>query len=101
MSEEENDADEEGDGYEAPKSKSTAAARKTKSKGSPKSKGAPAARKPRTEKTTVTKVPKPTARKGRRVKEGEDNYDAEQVAKDTKISADNPLFSEYKLLLNA
>jgi len=34
-------------------------------------------------------------RRGRKVKEGDDAYDAEQVAKDTKIAADNPLFSAY------
>jgi len=52
-------------------------------------------KKPRGDKVKTTKTLKATTRRVRKPKEGEDAYDANQVAKDTKISADNPLFSEY------
>lgn len=82
------DDDDDADDANAPKSKAT---RKGKAKVSPKTKGAPAAKKPRTNKGQ----PKTMGRRGRKVKEGDDAYDAEQVAKDTKIAADNPLFSAH------
>ena len=41
------------------------------------------AKKPRTEKAAMSKILKASARKGRILKEGEDTYDPEQVAKDT------------------
>ena len=85
------DDDHDADDVDAPKSKAT---RKGKAKVSPKSKGAPAAKKPRTNKGQ----PKTMGRRGRKAKEGDDAYDAEQVAKDTKISADNPLFSARHVL---
>ncbi|KAJ3515607.1 hypothetical protein NLJ89_g1655 [Agrocybe chaxingu] len=92
-SEAENDAIDEDEGYKAPKPKEPGSARKTKAKSSPKTKSAPAAKKPRTEKAAIPKIPKVAARRGRRPKEGEDAYDPDQVAKDTKISSDNPLFN--------
>ncbi|CAA7269932.1 unnamed protein product [Cyclocybe aegerita] len=92
-SEAENDANDEDEGYKAPKPKEPGSARKTKAKTSPKSKSAPAAKKPRAEKAAIRKIPKVAARRGRRPKEGEDAYDPDQVAKDTKISSDNPLFN--------
>ena len=85
------DQDEE---YKSPKAKGTTAGRKGKAKSSPKKKAAPLAKKPRAEKATIPKTSKPSTRKGRKSKEDEDTYDPEQVAKDTKISADNSLFSE-------
>ncbi|KAF8902622.1 hypothetical protein CPB84DRAFT_1961568 [Gymnopilus junonius] len=62
----------------------------SKSKSSPKTKST---KKPRTEKATSPKPPKVPTRRGRKPKGGDDAYDAEQVAKDTKISPDNPLFN--------
>lgn len=84
--EQEGDADEEHDEHKTPRG------RKANAKSSPKSKSTPVAKKPRGEKS---KLPKPATRRGRQPKEGESVYDAQQVAKDTKISADNPLFSGY------
>ncbi|KAF9559794.1 hypothetical protein CPC08DRAFT_666116 [Agrocybe pediades] len=88
-SDEEQGDDEAEEEFRTPKARG-ATAKKSKSKSSPKSK---ASKKPRTEEPTTTKPPKAVARKGRKPKEGEDAYDAEKVAKDTKISADNPLFN--------
>ena len=85
--------DEEGQDYHAPKPKT--APRKGKSKMSAKTKGPPPAKKPRVAKATGSKPPKTTARRSRKPKEGDDTYDAVQVAKDTKIAADNPLFSTF------
>lgn len=90
----ESDADQEEEEYQSPKAKTTTAGRKAKAKSSPKKKAGPPAKKPRTEKAAMSKTLKASTRKGRKLKEGEDTYDPEQVAKDTKISADNPLFSE-------
>jgi hypothetical protein len=56
-------------------------------------KGAPAAKKPRTTKVPVPKAPKTTTRKPRKPKADRDAFDPAKIAKDTKISADNPLFS--------
>ena len=89
----ESDADQDEE-YQSPKAKATTAGRKGKVKSPPKKKAGPAAKKPRTEKAAMSKILKASTRKGRKPKEGEDTYDPEQVAKDTKISADNPLFSE-------
>ena len=86
----EGDAVGEGDDYRAPKLK--AAPRRAKSKATAKTKGPPPAKKPRVAKATGSK-PKTATRRGRKPKEGENAYDAAQVAKDTKITADNPLFS--------
>ena len=90
----ESDADQEEEEYQSPKAKTTTAGRKAKAKSSPKKKAGPPAKKPRAEKAAMSKMLKASTRKGRKLKEGEDTYDPEQVAKDTKISADNPLFSE-------
>lgn len=83
--------DEVEEDYRAPKPKP--APRKGKTKTS-KAKGPPPPKKPRVAKATGSK-PKTTVRRGRKLKEGDDAYDAAQVAKDTKIAADNPLFSMY------
>ena len=80
--------------YRSPKAKATTAGRKGKVKSPPKKKAGPSTKKPRTEKAAMPKTLKASTRKGRKLKEGEDTYDPEQIAKDTKISADNPLFSE-------
>ena len=90
----ESDADQDEEEYQSPKAKVTTAGRKGKAKSSPKRKAGPPAKKPRTEKGAMSKIVKASTRKGRKPKEGEDTYDPEQVAKDTKISADNPLFSK-------
>ena len=90
----ESDADQDEEEYQSPKAKATTAGRKGKVKSSPKKKAGPPVKKPRTEKGAMSKILKTSTRKGRKVKEGEDIYDPEQVAKDTKISADNPLFSK-------
>jgi cohesin complex subunit SA-1/2 len=90
----EGDADRDEEEYQSPKVKATSVSRKGKAKSSPKKKTGPSTKKPRTEKATMPKTLKASTRRGRKLKEGEDTYDPEQVAKDTKISADNPLFSE-------
>lgn len=89
------DAQHEDDGDEAdeedfhgPKPK-----RQAKSAATPKVKGTPPAKKVRVAKATGPKTTKAIAKRGRKPKIGEDAYDAAQVAKDTKITADNPLFS--------
>jgi cohesin complex subunit SA-1/2 len=83
----------EGEEYRAPKPKTTP--RKAKSKMGAKAKGPPPTKKPRVAKVTGTKPAKTTVRRARKPKEGDDAYDAAQVAKDTKIAADNPLFSTF------
>ncbi|KAJ7595027.1 hypothetical protein C8J56DRAFT_1013025 [Mycena floridula] len=61
--------------------------RKGKAKGTdPKPKGPPAAKKPRTGKAAPSK-------KGRKPKADTAFFDADQIAKDTKINSDNPLFN--------
>lgn len=94
VNDDEADADQDEEEYRSPKGKATTTGRRGKGKSSPKKKAGPPAKKPRTERATIPKTSKLSTRKGRKPKEGEDSYDAEQVAKDTKISADNPLFSE-------
>ncbi|KAF8892974.1 hypothetical protein BD779DRAFT_1609978 [Infundibulicybe gibba] len=82
------DSSDEGDDEE--ENQKTPKARKPRAK-TAKAKGPPVAKKPR-----IVKAPaasKPTAKRGRKVKEGDDAFDATRVAKDTKISADNPLFN--------
>lgn len=81
------DEEEEEAGYQSAKPKPT---KKGKAKAAPKEKSAP---KPKEPKTTTRKTTKGTTRRGRKVKEGDDAYDADQVARDTKIAGDNPLFS--------
>ncbi|KAI0089427.1 hypothetical protein BDY19DRAFT_1070111 [Irpex rosettiformis] len=89
------DADVEED-YSAPKSKP-----KLKAKGSlpkpapapgaqPKRRGRPPGKKPR---MTITKVPGPPKLRKQRARKGGAGFDAEQVAKETKITNDNPLFN--------
>lgn len=87
------DTDGEGEDYHVPQPK--ASPRKGKSKTTAKTKGPPPAKKPRVAKATGSKPVKTTVRRGRKHKEGDDAYDAAQVAKDTKIAADNPLFSVF------
>jgi hypothetical protein len=86
------DADEEEEEYHGPKLKATSAARKGKGRASPKRKGPPPAKKIKITKVPGPKPAKPT-RKSRKHKDGDDSFDAAQVAKDTKMTADNPLFS--------
>ncbi|KAG6868507.1 hypothetical protein C0993_001847 [Termitomyces sp. T159_Od127] len=91
--EEDGDADEEEEDYRAAKSKTPAKKAQNKTL-TPKAKGAPPVKKPRIAKAAGEKVVKSTTTKrGRKVKEGDDAYDAARVAKDTKIAADNPLFN--------
>lgn len=87
--------EEDGEEYHAPKPKPTGSARKAKAKNpAAKPKGPPPAKKQRVTKAAVPKAPKAATRKGRKLKEGDDaTFDLDQVAKDTKINADNPLFS--------
>ena len=90
---EEGGGDEAGEeGFEAPRAKGS----KPKRKSSPKAKTTPTTKKPRPEKIVAPKPLKVAARRGRKPKEAENACDADQVAKDTKISADNPLFSAYR-----
>ena len=100
------DGDDEGEEEEAPKQKpKTKGKRKTSDSIS---KGPPVPKKPRTVKATVVKkistIPKPKktpgAPRGRKKAAGANGaeFNAEQVAKDAKISSDNALFSEYTLL---
>ncbi|KAG6835657.1 hypothetical protein H0H93_016057 [Arthromyces matolae] len=86
-------ADGEHEDYRASKPK-TPAKKPSGKKSTPKAKGPPPTKKPRVAKVAVDKPAKATtSKKGRKPKEGEDAYDAAQVAKDTKILADNPLFN--------
>ncbi len=87
-------SDDEEDEHKTPKG------RKPRPKASPKNKSSPIAKKPRAGKSALPKVTKTKARRGRKPKGGEDPYDADQVAKDAKISADNPLFSEQYVCFN-
>ncbi|KAF9463277.1 hypothetical protein BDZ94DRAFT_636599 [Collybia nuda] len=81
------EADEEED-FRAPKPK-----RKARPASTPKAKGSPPTKKTRVTKMPGSKPAKPAVKRGRKAKVGEDAYDAVQVAKDTKITADNPLFN--------
>lgn len=82
---EEGDDDEED--FKAPKSKPKVASTARKSKA--KTRGPSPAKKPRMTKTAVPKPP----RKPRKGKAGADAFDSNNISKDTKITADNPLFS--------
>jgi len=55
--------------------------------------GPPANKKPRKTKAAVPKGAKTTGRKPKKGKDGDDAFDAMKIAKETKITADNPLFS--------
>lgn len=83
---EDNQPEDEMD-FETPKSKP-----KPSRKGKGKIGGPPANKKPRTTKTT-TKGPKTAGRKPRKGKAEGDAFDAAKITKETKIAADNPLFS--------
>lgn len=89
--EEENEEDEED--FDAPKPKPKAA-RKSKVA----SAGPSAVKKPRTTKNAGPKPPKTTRRKPKKAKAGDDAFDASKITKETKITADNPLFSPCFLL---
>jgi cohesin complex subunit SA-1/2 len=83
---------EEEDFEVAPKPKGRKSTRKAAAEPK-KSRGQPPAKKP---KATVQKPPPKTAgtKRGRKVKNADSEpFDAEQIAKETKINADNPLFS--------
>ncbi|KAG5728111.1 Cohesin subunit psc3 [Termitomyces sp. T112] len=87
------DADEEGEDYCAAKSKTPAKKAQNKT-WTPKAKGLPPAKKARVAKAAVEKGAKSTAtKKSKKAKEGDDAFDAARVARDTKITADNPLFN--------
>lgn len=76
---------------------------KVPAKGKRKAKGPPPAKKARTTKVPTAPKPaaknvaskprKPAARKAKQVAVDASEFDAEKVAKDTKIAGDNPLFS--------
>ena len=91
------DADVEED-YHAPKPKPKA--KQATDKPPPRKRGPQAAKRPKTAKATTGAASKPKkatgARRGRKPAAGV-TFDAEQVAKDTKISNDNSLFSAYVL----
>lgn len=93
----EGDDNDDDEVYRAPKPKpkTTMPTRKGKGKATTKPRGPPPAKKPRTAKTATQKVSKATVRRSKKPKGGEDAFDAAQVAKETKISNDNPLFSMY------
>ncbi|KAH8097102.1 hypothetical protein BXZ70DRAFT_1009416 [Cristinia sonorae] len=102
-SESEQEEDDHEEEFAAPKQKAAAKRRgKATAKPGPKPKGPPAAKKPRTtkasEKVKLPPVPKakraPGKPRGKKAAVGEvEEFDAEQVAKDTKISGDNALFN--------
>jgi hypothetical protein len=79
MDSEEEDADEEEENQKTPK------ARKSKTKTSPKDQTTPSPKSLAKRRTTLPKLPKIKARRGRKPKDTEEAYDADQVAKDTKI----------------
>jgi cohesin complex subunit SA-1/2 len=83
----EQEVDDDGEDYPAPKAKPKTA-RKPKAP-----RGPPAVKKPRTAKSAVPKPPKAVGRKPRKGKAGDDAFDAAKITKETKINADNPLFS--------
>lgn len=82
-----NDGDDDEEDFKAPKSKPKVASTARRSKA--KVGGPSPAKKPRTIKTTIPKTP----RKPRKGKAGTDAFDPTKLSKDTKIVADNPLFS--------
>jgi hypothetical protein len=85
------DGDDEPDTRPAKRKGKATAPRKAKAK----AKGPPPPKKPRTAKNTAPKpqkTPKPTKRKAK----ANGDFDADKLATETKISADNPLFSAYE-----
>jgi hypothetical protein len=95
----EDDADGVDDGDDEPDTRPTK--RKGKAteprKAKAKAKGPPPPKKPRMAKNALPKpqkTPKPTKRKAR----ANGDFDADKLATETKISADNPLFSAYELI---
>jgi hypothetical protein len=85
------DGDDEPDTRPAKRKGKATEPRKAKMK----AKGPPPPKKPRMAKNTVPKpqkTPKPTKRKAR----ANGDFDADKLATETKISADNPLFSAYE-----
>ncbi|EAU84056.2 cohesin subunit [Coprinopsis cinerea okayama7 len=93
VDEDDADDEEEGDDDDVESKPKRKPGRKPKAKGSPKAKAPTAPKKPREPKTTTLKALKTTTRARRKPKEGEEAYDADQVAKDTRIASDNPLFN--------
>jgi hypothetical protein len=83
--------DEGSEDFQAPKAKPKAA-RKPKAKTG----GPPAAKKARKTKAAVPKGAKTTGRKPKKGKGGDDAFDATKITKETKITADNPLFSTWR-----
>ena len=84
--------DEGSEDFQAPKAKPKAA-RKPKAKTG----GPPAAKKARKTKVAVPKGAKTTGRKPKKGKGGDDAFDATKITKETKITADNPLFSTCRM----
>ena len=95
------EAEAEGGDYRAPKPQGKAPMKR-------KAKAAPVPKKPRVPKAPTTKrnntkaagqakPRKATARKGKQT-DGEGEYDADRVAKDSKISGDNALFSTWSVM---
>lgn len=90
--------DEDVEDYNAVKS-NPPPAKKGKSKATPTKQKAPAAsKKPRTAKAAVPKpVKSTTIRKPKKSKVNDASFNPEEVAKETKILADNPLFSKHRV----
>lgn len=88
-------SEEEGDDEDdEPDPKSKRKPRRSKTKSPVKPKGPPPAKKPRAAKQSAPKSDKPVTRRGRKSKNATAGaFNAAEVAKDTKISDDNPLFS--------
>ena len=98
--------DDEGDAQEGdyhaskPPPKSTVK-RKTKATSAPKKTRAPKGTGVKRNAQKTVSQPKPrktTVRKGKQAAAGEGEFDVEKAAKDSKISNDNPLFSELCVL---
>jgi cohesin complex subunit SA-1/2 len=81
-----------GEDFRAPKPKP-----KTTRKPKAKTGGPPASKKPRTAKTAIPKGPKTTGRKPKKGKSEDDAFDPTKITKETKITADNPLFSACRM----
>jgi cohesin complex subunit SA-1/2 len=82
----------DGEDFRAPKAKP-----KTTRKPKAKTGGPPVSKKPRTTKTVSPKGTKTAGRKPRKGKAGDDAFDATKITKETKITADNPLFSTCRI----
>ncbi|KAF7439987.1 hypothetical protein PC9H_000324 [Pleurotus ostreatus] len=86
--------DEGDDEDDEPGPKSKRKPRRSKTKSPVKPKGPPPAKKPRAAKQPAPKSDKPATRRGRKPKNATTGaFNAAEVAKDTKISDDNPLFN--------